>query len=207
MKRTLSLAALIAIGAAFAPLPALAQTDFQVYIGSGPPAPIYERIPGPRHGHVWAPGYWEWRGHRHAWVPGHYVVARPGYAYAPPSWHQRQGRWYMEPARWNPYGRDRDRDGVPDRLERRGYAPVYAGSGYRDGYRDGRGYDGRDRDRDGIPDRYERNGRRDTDRDGVPNRYDRDLDNDGVRNHRDRDRDGDGVPNRYDNRPENPYRR
>lgn len=199
MKRTLSLAALIAIGAAFAPLPALAQADFQLYIGSAPPAPIYERAPAPRHGYVWAPGYWEWRGHRHAWVPGHYISARPGYVYAPPSWRERHGRWYMEPARWTPYGPDRDRDGLPDRFERRGYAPVYGG-GYRDGrdyYRDGRGYD-RDRDRG----RY-----RDTDRDGVPNRYDRDLDNDGVRNSRDRDRDGDGVPNRWDHRPENPYRR
>ena len=204
MKRTTSftLAALIAVGATLAPLPSMAQ-DFQVYIGSAPPAPIYERIPGPRHGYVWAPGYWEWRGHRHSWVPGHYVAARPGYAYAPPRWHQRQGGWYMEPARWNAYGQDRDRDGVPDRYERRGYEPVYAG-----GYRDGRGYGYRsDRDRDGIPDRYERHGRRDTDRDGVPNRYDRDLDNDGIRNERDRDRDGDGVPNRYDSRPTNPYRR
>lgn len=194
MKRTLSLAALIALGAAFAPLPALAQTDFQLYIGSAPPAPMYERIPVARHGQVWAPGYWEWRGHRHHWVPGHYIVARPGYVYAPPHWRQRQGRWYMEPARWNQHGRDRDRDGVPDRFERRGYAPVYAG-GYRDGrdgYRDGRHY---------------RDGRRDTDRDGIPNRYDRDLDNDGVRNERDRDRDGDGVRNRRDDNPNNPYRR
>lgn len=212
MKRTLSLAALIAIGAAFAPLPALAQTDFQLYIGSAPPAPMYERIPVARHGHVWAPGYWAWRGHRHHWVPGHYIVARPGYVYAAPTWRQRQGRWYMEPARWSPHGRDRDRDGIPDRLERRGYQPVYAGGYYdgRDGYRDGRGYGyygGRDRDRDGIPDRYERRGHRDFDRDGVPNRRDRDLDNDGVRNERDRDRDGDGVRNRYDDNPNNPYRR
>ncbi|MBQ5947088.1 YXWGXW repeat-containing protein [Massilia sp. ST3] len=198
MKPTLALAALIALGAATAPLPSLAQTHFEVVIGSAPPAPVYERIPGPRHGHVWAPGYWEWRGHRHAWVPGHYIAARPGYAYAPPVWRQGRGGWYLEPARWSPYGqgyqpvyaggRDRDRDGVPDRYER----PRY------------------DRDRDGIPDRYERqyhhDGRRDTDRDGVPNRHDRDLDNDGVRNEYDRDRDGDGVRNRYDRRPENPYR-
>src|SRR5690606_11858838 len=99
----------------------------------------------------------------------------------PPRWQQRQGRWYMEPGRW-----DRDRDGIPDRYERRGHAPVYAG-GYYDGRRD--------------------NYRRDTDRDGIPNYRDRDLDNDGIRNERDRDRDGHGVPNRYDRRPESPYRR
>jgi hypothetical protein len=164
MKRTLSLAALIAFGAAFAPLPALAQADFQLYIGSAPPAPIYEHVPGPRHGYVWAPGYWEWRGRRHDWVPGHWIAARPGYVYAPPRWQQRQGGWYMEPGRW-------------DRYEQRGYAQVYGG-----GYRDGRDYyrDGR---RDGYRD--DRRGYRDTDRDGVPNRYDRDLDNDGVPNRRD----------------------
>ncbi|MFC0251661.1 hypothetical protein [Massilia consociata] len=204
MKRTLSLAltaAGIVFGAAFAPLPAMAQTDFQLVISSGPPAPVYERVPGPRHGYVWAPGYWEWRGHRHAWVPGHYVAARPGYVYAPPRWYQRHGGWYMEPARWTPHGRDRNRNGVPDRFERRGHDPVYAGGYYRDGYyrdgyRDGYRYDGYryDRNRDGIPDRYERRGYRDSDRDGVPNRYDR-------------DRDGDGVPNRWDERPNNPYRR
>lgn len=211
MKRTFTFAALLALGAAFAPASAMAQTDFQLYIGSAPPAPIYEHVPGPRHGYVWAPGYWEWRGHRHAWVPGHWVSARPGYVYAPPRWHQRHGGWYLEPARWSRY--DRDRNGIPDRYERRGYDPVYAGGYYRDGrdyYRDGRGYSHgyrHDRDRDGIPDRYERGGRRDTDRDGVPNYRDRDLDNDGIRNRRDRDMDGDGVPNRYDHRPENPYRR
>ena len=81
------------------------------------------------------------------------------------------GGWAMEPARWTPYnngygGRDRDRDGIPDRYEARR---------------------GRDRDRDGIPDRYERRGgRHDEDRDGIPNRYDRDRDGDGVPNRYDR---------------------
>ncbi|MCA1856289.1 YXWGXW repeat-containing protein [Massilia oculi] len=193
MKPTLTLSALIALGAALAPLPSMAQTDIQLYIGSAPPAPIYEYVPAARPGYVWAPGYWEWRGRRHAWVPGYWIAARPGYVYAPPRWHQRQGGWYMEPGRW-----DRDRNGIPDRYEQRGYAPVYAGGGY--GYRDGYYRDGRRDDRG-------RGGYRDTDRDGIPNRYDRDLDNDGIRNDRDRDRDGDRVPNRYDSRPDNPYRR
>ena len=201
MKPTLALAALIAVGAAaYAPLPSMAQTHFEVVIGNAPPAPLVERYPGPRHGYVWAPGYWEWRGHRHYWVPGSYVAARPGYVYAPPSWHHRHGGWYMEPGRWNRH--DRDRDGIPDRYERNGYHHGYQSYGqpmYAEGYRH------RDRDRDGIPDRYERR-HRDTDRDGVPNRYDRDLDNDGVRNEHDRDRDGDGIRNRYDQRPSNPYR-
>ena len=185
----LSLAALIALGAAaYAPLPSMAQ-NVELYIGSAPPAPLYERTPAVRRGYVWSPGYWDWRGHRHHWVPGSYIVERPGYVYAPPAWHQRGGRWTMQQGYWNPRGQ--------------GY---HDGRGHRDGYRDGYAY--RDRDRDGVPDRYERHGRmRDTDRDGVPNRYDRDLDNDGVPNRRDRDIDGDGIRNDRDHRPDNPYRR
>jgi hypothetical protein len=204
MKRTLTLATMIALGAAaFAPLPSMAQTDFRVVIGSAPPPPMYERVPAPRHGYVWAPGYWEWRGHRHDWVRGHWLAVRPGYAYASPSWRQRDGRWYMEPARWNAYGPDRGR-GYYDRGRGDGYrGDGYRGYGYRgDGYR-GDGYRGDGYRGDGFRGRH---GRGDFDLDGVPNRYDRDLDNDGVRNRDDRDRDGDGVRNHRDRRPDNPYR-
>ena len=194
MKSSLTLASLIAIGAAaYAPLPSMAQ-DVQLYIGSAPPAPLYERAPAVRRGYVWSPGYWAWNGHRHHWVTGTYIVERPGYVYAPPAWQQRGGRWYMEQGRWSSRG------------------DHYAGNGYgRQGFYDN-GYRGGDRDRDGVPDRYERHGRgqgggRDFDRDGVPARYDRDRDNDGVPNRYDRDRDGDGRSNRRDSSPDNPYRR
>jgi hypothetical protein len=203
MKPSLTLAALIAFGAAaFAPLPAMAQTDFQLYIGSAPPAPMYERAPAVRRGYVWSPGYWAWGGHRHHWVPGSYVVERPGYVYAPPSWRERGGRWYLQEGYWNP------------QVAMRGGERYYGGDRYYGGERyyggpthgHGHGYRERDRDRDGMPDRFERRGR-DFDRDGVPDYRDRDLDNDGIANRYDRDRDGDGRPNRYDSRPENPYRR
>jgi hypothetical protein len=194
MKSSLTLAALTAAGAAaFAPLPSMAQ-NVELYIGSAPPAPLYERAPAVRRGYVWSPGYWAWNGHRHQWVTGSYIVERPGYVYAPPAWQQRGGRWYMQQGGWAPHGG--------------GY---YANNGYRSqGFYDG-GYRGGDRDRDGVPDRYERHGRghggRDFDRDGVPNRHDRDRDNDGVPNRYDRDRDGDGRSNRRDSSPDNPYRR
>jgi hypothetical protein len=154
MKRTLTLAALIVAAAAAAPLPSLAASHVGLYIGVAPPAPMVERIPAPRAGYVWAPGYWAWNGHRHTWAPGYWVAERPGYAYSAPVWYQDNGGWYMEPARWTPYrGYDRG-----ERYEHRG---------------------GWDRDRDGIPDRYEhrRDGRWDRDHDGVPNRYDRQPDN------------------------------
>jgi hypothetical protein len=190
MKSSLTLATLIALGAAYAPLPSMAQ-NVELYIGSAPPAPMYERAPAVRRGYVWSPGYWDWRGHRHYWVPGTYIAERPGYLYAPPTWQQRGGRWYMQQGHWSPHGGY----GVRDSYGRQGFYDN------RNGYRS-------DRDRDGIPDRYERRGGgRDTDRDGVPNRYDRDRDNDGVPNRYDRDRDGDGRRNDRDSRPDNPYRR
>lgn len=127
-----------------------------------PPAPRYERIPRSRDGYVWQPGYWDWRGNRYEWASGIWIAERPGYVYSQPNWVNRDGRWFMEQPRWTPRGRDRDRDGIPDRYEHR-----------------------RDRDRDGIADRYERPGRIDQDRDGVPDRRDADRDGDGVRNHRD----------------------
>jgi hypothetical protein len=187
MKRTLTLAALFALGAAaYAPLPSMAQTDFRLVVSSAPPAPRYEVVPAARHGYVWAPGHWEWRSNRHEWVGGYWIAERPGYAYAAPAWVRGDGGWQYQPARWNPYQRDRDRDGIPDRYESRGYGQQY-------GAYDRNQWRGHDRDRDGIPDRYERR-RHDEDRDGIPNRYDR-------------DRDGDGVANRYDRQPDNHWRR
>lgn len=110
------------------------------YLVSAPPPPRYERIPPPRPGYLWAPGYWEWRGHRHEWVGGRWLVERPGYRYNPPHWAEREGRWYRDEERWERHdhergpGRghgDRDHDGVPDRHDR-------------------------DRDGDGVPNRYDR---------------------------------------------------
>lgn len=175
MKSPILIAALIAIGAAaFAPTASQAQPHISVVIGTAPPAPIYEVVPAPRRGHVWAPGYWEWRTHRHHWVPGHYIVARPGYVYAPPSWHHRGGRWVMEPSRWN-----------RGPSHHYGPPPVYV--------RDHRDRDRWDRDRDRHH-KHDRHHGRDRDRDGIRDRHDRDRDGDGVRNRHDRRPDN---PHRY----------
>jgi WXXGXW repeat (2 copies) len=133
--------------------------DHSVYneIRIAPPAPRYERIPRGRPGYVWEPGHWEWRGRRYAWVSGVWIAERPGYVYSQANWIERDGRWSMEPPRWTPRGRDRDHDGIPDRMEHH------------------------DRDHDGIPDRFDH----DRDNDGVPNRRDGDRDGDGVPNDRD----------------------
>jgi len=109
------------------------------YITVAPPAPRYERIPAPRPGYVWTPGFWEWRHGRYEWVVGDWVAERPGYVYYEPRWVQHDGRWFREDARWEHHERerwerghgDRDHDGIPNRYDR-------------------------DRDGDGVPNRYDR---------------------------------------------------
>ena len=114
--------------------------DTEVYLNFAPPAVRYEATPIPRPGHVWAPGYWDYRGNKHVWRKGHWVPARSGYVYYAPTWHQTDGgRWYLQREHWvershvvrgpNAYG-DRDRDGVPNQRDR-------------------------DRDGDGVPNRYD----------------------------------------------------
>ena len=97
-------------------LPAAARTSVDFYLNVAPPAAYYEPAPAPRIGFVWAPGYWDWRGHRHHWVAGHWVRSRPGYVYYHPRWYDNNGRWYLARGGWS--RGDYDGDGVPDRWDR-----------------------------------------------------------------------------------------
>lgn len=125
MKRALLAASLVA--ALGAGVSATASAD--VFVRVAPPPPREEVVPAERHGYVWAPGYWDWRGHRYVWVSGHYVRARSGYVYMGPRWVEHNGGWRMERGHWG-HG-DRDHDGVPNRVDR-------------------------DRDGDGVPNRFDR---------------------------------------------------
>ena len=58
-------------------------------------------IPAPRVGFVWAPGYWNWQGHRHVWVKGHYIHERHGHHWVNDNWEQRDGRWHYERGHWD----------------------------------------------------------------------------------------------------------
>jgi hypothetical protein len=70
-------------------------------IAIAPPAPRVEIIPpAPSPAHVWAPGYWGWRGRGYAWYGGRWQVGRPGYAWARPHWDAYGGRWHFAPGRW-----------------------------------------------------------------------------------------------------------
>ena len=138
-NRKLLLATLAVSSIGILPVPASAE----VYIDVAPPAPRHEVIPAARHGYVWAPGYWDWRHGRHVWVKGHWERERKGYYWHPSRWEQREGRWVFERGRWDRErwadnhhngrggpGGDRDRDGVPNRVDR-------------------------DKDGDGVPNRFD----------------------------------------------------
>jgi hypothetical protein len=101
----LKLALLAGLGLSFAGAIYAPSAAAQVSVGvgvrlGGPPAPRFERVPPPRIGYVWAPGYWRWNGHRHVWANGYWVRARPGYRYRPAYWvHGRHG-WRFREGHW-----------------------------------------------------------------------------------------------------------
>ena len=132
LKRNLLLAALATASIGIMPLPASAAVDF--YVDVAPPAPRYEVVPAPRAGYVWQPGVWVYRDGRHHWVKGHWVRERRGYYWHPDRWEQVDGRYVYRRGAWDrerfAMG-DRDRDGIPNRVDR-------------------------DRDGDGVPNRYDR---------------------------------------------------
>lgn len=87
-----------------------------VVVRVAPPPPREEVVPSARRGHVWAPGYWDYRNKRHHWVKGTWVKARRGYHYAEPNWVERDGRWHLQRGTWR--RGDRDGDGVPNSRDR-----------------------------------------------------------------------------------------
>ena len=65
-----------------------------------PPAPRVVEVPPPRHGYVWAPGYWRWSGQRHVWVNGRWVRERHGWHWVPDHWVEAGPRWHFVPGHW-----------------------------------------------------------------------------------------------------------
>ena len=100
--------------------PAAAQASLNISIGTPPPAPIYEAVPAPRAGYVWAPGFWRWEGSRHVWAPGHWMAERRGYSWVPDRWEHVNGGWHHNEGHWNRMAAlgDRDHDGVPKAYDR-----------------------------------------------------------------------------------------
>ena len=121
--------------------PAAAQVS--ITFGSPPPAPVYEVVPQPRVGYVWAPGHYRLVSDRYVWNPGQWQAARQGYRYVPDTWERVQvsGReqWAYRPSRW-----DHDGDGIPnqyDHHDNRTWAHQNGPMG--------------DRDHDGVPNAFD----------------------------------------------------
>ena len=84
MRTKTTLAAVLA--ASLLGLGTAAHAQYNAVVSVAPPAPRVEVVPAQRHGHVWAPGHYEWRGGQYAWVPGYWLTARNGYEYREPRW-------------------------------------------------------------------------------------------------------------------------
>ena len=96
--------------------PMTASAEVAVYFDSAPPPPRHEVAPAPRRGYVWAPGYWDIRGHKHVWRAGHWERERVGYHYNPPTWVQHENRWQLSRGGWA--RGDSDHDGIPNGVDR-----------------------------------------------------------------------------------------
>ena len=97
--RKLAIASLLAAGAAVAPQLSAASVDIEV--GIAPPAPRVEVAPAPRHGYVWAQGYWAWDGHKHVWHSGRWVKERHGEHWVADNWEHRGDHWYFRGGHWD----------------------------------------------------------------------------------------------------------
>jgi hypothetical protein len=124
MLKKILIATMIAGSFTAVPLVTSAQTR-TIIIREAPPPPREEAAPNARRGYEWAPGHWAWRNGQHVWVRGHYIRERRGMHWVPDQWVERNGRWQLVAGHWERghrgpgAGRDRDGDGVPNRLDAR----------------------------------------------------------------------------------------
>jgi len=100
MKRTIlavGLASALTLGFGGA---ANADTDFRINVQVGPPAVVYEPVPAPRTGYVWAQGYWDYDHGKHVWRKGHWEHVRKGERWANGHWQEHEGHWVLERGHW-----------------------------------------------------------------------------------------------------------
>jgi len=97
--RKLLVTSLLAAGTVVAPHVAMSRVNVDVAIG--PPAPRYEVVPAPRHGYIWAPGYWAWDGHRPVWHSGRWIRERHGHHWVADRWERRGDHWYFHGGHWD----------------------------------------------------------------------------------------------------------
>ena len=103
-------------------VPTTASADVVVYFNTAPPAARYEPVPGPRHGYIWSPGYWNAKGKKHVWQNGHWERQRAGQHWSQSTWTQHDSGWQLQRGHWQK--NDRDGDGVPNAYDRAPDNPV-----------------------------------------------------------------------------------
>jgi hypothetical protein len=81
-------------------LPAVAFAGTDVTVDVAPPAARAERAPSPHDGYVWAPGYWDWNGHRYTWISGTFLPERRGLHWVPARWEQVGEHWQLVRGHW-----------------------------------------------------------------------------------------------------------
>jgi hypothetical protein len=81
--------------------PAAVQARTYVDIDVAPPANRVEVVPAPRAGYVWAPGYWDYNGHKHVWHKGYWQHERHGHHWVEDRWVEHNGRWHHERGHWD----------------------------------------------------------------------------------------------------------
>jgi hypothetical protein len=99
LTRTALFCAVIGMAASAAPM--LGNARGYVDVEIAPPVARVEVIPGARVGYAWAPGYYNYYGHRHVWVDGRYIRQRSGHHWTADRWEQRGERWHHEAGRWD----------------------------------------------------------------------------------------------------------
>ena len=90
-----------AIGIAAIAMSPVAGARVYLDVNVAPPPPPEEVVPEARVGYVWAPGYYNYDGHRHVWVNGHYIHERRGHHWVADRWDEHDGRWHHERGHWD----------------------------------------------------------------------------------------------------------
>lgn len=77
-----------------------AGTHVSIRIGIAPPPPRWERVPAPRAGFIWVPGFWRWSGASYIWIGGGWHHQRVGYRYVHPRWQHERDGWRFNTGHW-----------------------------------------------------------------------------------------------------------
>jgi hypothetical protein len=75
-------------------------SQFEIELNIAPPPAVYEVVPAPRPGYIWAPGYWDYERNRHTWRRGHWEHERHGQRWAGGEWMEHDGRWHLNRGHW-----------------------------------------------------------------------------------------------------------